>query len=146
MRNYKEILFRAKRKDNGEWVYGFLIRMWGVLHIIDKDNENIAYEIIHETVGQFIGLVDKNGEKIFENDIIIYTWNTLNRHSEKYKYVITYDKENAKFIANQIYGESQYPLSTFKYSKQRIEVIGNIYGNHELLGELLIRDKMEIKK
>lgn len=144
MRNYKEILFRAKRVDNNEWAFGDL------LHLPNGDVvilSNKGYvKVIPETVGQFIGLEDKNGEKIFENDIIIYTWNTLNRHSEKYKYIITYDKENAKFIANQIYGESQYPLSTFKYSKQRIEVIGNIYGNHELLGEYLIKNKKEIKK
>ncbi len=68
----REILFRAKRKDNGKLVYGFLAKMWGVLHIIDKDNENIAYEIIPETVGQYSELVDKNGKKIFEGDAVRY--------------------------------------------------------------------------
>ena len=82
MRNYKEILFRAKRVDNNEWAFGDL------LHLPNGDVvilSNKGYvKVIPETVGQFIGLVDKNGEKIFENDIIIYTWNTLNRHKNSF--------------------------------------------------------------
>ena len=69
-RREQMIIFRGKRIDNGEWVCGFIVKMFGTYHIIDKDDENTAYEVIPSTVGQYIGLKDKNGKRIFEGDIL----------------------------------------------------------------------------
>ena len=130
----REILFRGKRVDNGEWVYGNLITDGEDVFILVKEDllkgldvggwidGAQSYEVIPETVGQYTGLCDKNGAKIFEHDIVrIAVCGTYDN------YVISYDKENARFVV----GDTGFTF--WSYISTKIEVIGNIHDNPELL-------------
>lgn len=126
----REILFRGKRKNNGKWAYGYLyIRNDGQYEIsfYSKyfDSERFTYDVIPETVGQYIGLTDKNGKKIFEGDIVERLW-----LGEKHIYRIYYDSDISSFIGADIDCQG---FTTFNYDSCEFEVIGNIYDNPELL-------------
>ena len=121
-------LYRAKRIDNGEWVEGLLTIMWGQFHIINPDYENTAYPINEHTICQCTGLKYKNGNLIWENDII----ERLDIHDIKEPSIgiIEYDVENTSFLIHWTDIANYSP--TFHW-KNRIGVAGNIFDNPELL-------------
>ena len=131
----REILFRGKRADNGQWVNGFYAHELQGGHFISAD-EGAWYdgpmltmvEIIPETVGQYTGLDDKNGVKIFEGDVVRYL-NSI----ESGNGVVIFDA--CAFLFNWIdIDEIDSLLRYFQCSKE-LEVIGNITDNPELMGE-----------
>ena len=126
----REILFRGKRIDNGEWVEGYFVNLW-LMHYqkhqpIITDNNAVSYDVDPSTVGQYTGLTDKNGKNIFEGDIV-----KTDKFSEPNKqYIIKYDLQFGAFI-----GQDRYNLYfvTFDGDSGEFEVIGNIHDNPELL-------------
>lgn len=114
----REIIFRGKRIDNGQWIYGYPVKY--------PDGEIFIYtpystwKVIPETVGQYTGLTDKNGKKIFEGDMV--------RDADTGKiFEIIYSRH--MFLRYE--REPMYMFYTL--DGDVIEVIGNIYDSPELV-------------
>ncbi|MHA6745870.1 YopX family protein [Bacillus subtilis] len=128
----REIKFRGM-VINGEWYCGNLsiikkrIKSMGVdpgSYISNKTGVPFAYRVRPETVGQFIGLKDKNGREIYEGDSILYDRNIAPSIDSR-KYVVKW--EDSKFVLAN-------PSETIDdFTSDIIEVIGNIYEIPELL-------------
>lgn len=120
----REILFKAKRIDNGEWVEGLLTIMWGQYHIINPNDENTAYPIDSDTICQYTGLTDKNGNKIWENDIVYARCNGLSG-----KGAVKYEK--GCFVLKDSKRNRTYSL----FGEWKFRVDGNIFDNPEQFTE-----------
>ena len=141
----RDILFRGKRKDNGEWVYGYVYRIWERVYILwgmTNDVPNMI-EVDPETVGQYTGLTDKNGKKIFEGDVVkAVIVRDLGGGTEKREEtgIIGYDKIGMIGLIEKYAGT--IPVCSDFFQELTLsgcindfwfEVIGNIHDNPELL-------------
>ena len=124
----REILFRGKRADNGVWVEGADIMhktVRGELCIADVGTDWVS--VIHETVGQYTGLKDKNGKKIFEGDIVT---NMLNCDVG----IVFYDDELCGFYKTSTRYSGVFGCGILiMCGQEEYEIIGNIHDNPELL-------------
>lgn len=130
----RTIKFRGKTRGNGKWYYGSLVYS-------DEINAAIHFQIgrglvkrmdwvyvNQETVGQFTGLMDKNGEWIYEGDIL--KWNNGEMYVVKFRRGMFY--ASVEECNEGILGG--FPLHYFtKHEDREFEIVGNIYDNPELL-------------
>lgn len=121
----REIKFRGKRLDNGEWVYGFIVIDFDGTHIVWQESREDVWTIETvdpATVGQFTGLKDKNGREIYEGDIL--------EEYPGYYFEVVWSNEWAKFKLQWRTKGYQYP----EWNRGvEMVVIGNIHDNPELL-------------
>ena len=138
----REILFKAKRIDNGEWVEGSLLQTTAVslksfivessCYTFDKWDWNECVQVDTDTICQYTGLTDKNGNKIWENDVVRYYDELANIVKED---LVKWNKTHASFTRLH---ESRMGLQYLYIDEgiaNRCEVIVNIFDNPELMGE-----------
>ena len=141
----REILFRGKRIDNGEWVIGNYIKAthhwhnngihedWIATDTIQNGgwcNVRGKHAVVPETIGQYTGMRDKNGKKIFEGDIVICTIVGI-REAVKHKGVVEYLEDSFGVNIKGIVPAQK--CLAFSMKNGEVKVIGNIHDNPELL-------------
>lgn len=135
----REILFKAKRIDNGEWVEGYysphpnpfsgFLKDFIFAPYYDEEEEcgyDNGYQIDVNTLCQYTGLTDKNGNKIWENDVVRCNYNN---YGEKGIYVgkVIFREDTCTFVVTD--GKS----TDYEWWGEEKEVIGNIFDNTELI-------------
>lgn len=127
----REILFKGKRKDNGEWVEGDLYHCPNASVNINTHKQGqpwLGYSVIPETVGEYSGMPDKFGNRIFEGDIIKITLPLSGYKPIIEKSEVYFDR--GCFCVN--WHGTRTRMDAFA-SHVTFEIIGNVFDNPELL-------------
>ena len=136
----REILFRGKRIDNGDFVFGMPWIFEDHACICPWDKGMCKYDtgyypvpVIPETVGQYTGLTDKNGKRIFEGDIVChYNENPFTKSTDIEKGEVFWDKDFCGWRRTTNHVFHSGVVDTYRMSSQCVyEVIGNIHDNPE---------------
>ena len=117
----REIKFRGKREQNGEWVYGSYINRSPQHYLYDLiiDDKNRKKAVMMKTVGQYTGLKDKNGKEIYEGDFIKAEWGIGNA--------------DYRIVGEDGLPEFYHWFIEYCFEEDNLEVIGNKYVNSELI-------------
>lgn len=133
----REILFRGKRVDNGEWVYGYYICKQdplppridtNIIVTFDENSMSVWNKVDPETIGQYTGLKDINENKVFEGDIMEF-----DAYGIHYCGVVTIISANACILCGEKAAPKAAPFLDHAIGRYEATVIGNIHDNPELL-------------
>ena len=120
----REILFRGQQECDNEWVYGDLCHPnQPHTHLCIRTANGDSYNVIPETVGQYIGVTDNDGTGIYEGDIVLYCYDSGNEI-----YEVIFDKDSCSFILK----EQNISSCISDFTIKRLRVIGNKYDNEIL--------------
>ena len=158
----REILFRGKRLDNGEWVEGSflrdgeahrLVRQEGLpfsdCYIVPKTERDnvrtylsqgillgvIAYHVDPSTIGQYTGLTDKNGKRIFEGDVVAQSWYDFYEPADDSFGEVVFYVADCSFSVLDLNKNEIMSIGHGRACHYEVEIIGNIHDNPELLEE-----------
>lgn len=136
----REILFRAKKVDGGEWVEGYVIKKHGMYFLYDINNSDTCRQnnclIDVDTICQYTGLTDRNGKKIWEGDIIKYHFGEVYAPVKFGEYQSCFDSTSTCHVGFYVDWDKNHVFrKDLGYWIKMIdaEVVGNIFDNPELL-------------
>ena len=133
----REILFRGNQVNDGMWIQGYLFQFWGRAYILwgMTNDTPTMHEVKPETIGQFTGLTDKNGVKIFEGDIVAFTAEDELWEPHYYQGFV-YFCDGAFWVdcgKDNDDNDVLFSIGHALLADKNIQVIGNIHNNPELL-------------
>lgn len=133
----REILFRGKSTISKEWVYGDLVHTSQLTAIKEVNGDYFRpISVSPDTIGQYTGLKDKNGKKIFDGDIVRFSYITDGIKPIEIECLAKVVFEDGSFmikcIKGHIHNSMQRALFAMDYFNIKVEVIGNVTDNPEL--------------
>lgn len=123
------IKFRAKSKSLNEWLFGYIVYNGEIPYIFDKHIDKFN-EVVPDTIGQFVGNLDKNGIEMYEGDIVEFTrsigdWlSGIGYRQLTTKHTIVWDNDVSRF---GLTGSASDTMKFRKHPRYVYEIIGNIY-------------------
>lgn len=139
----RTIKFRGKRLDNGEWVYGYYAAVAGTHKIVsyklDSPSGATYYEVAPETVGQFTGLLDRNGKEVYEGDVVFWIATDTRGRGRGEQGAIFWDKHTMSWAIERDKPcvDGRPCIISRPFDKKHLEVVGNIHDNPELMEQCL---------